>query len=247
MRRRAIAIFIVFSGFSGLALAPSGASAAAASNPVWSSSATHASWPSGGYEVNNDEWSADAGPQTIWADSYRHWGVSSTQGPTTDVKVYPDVELRYYTWSTTPSMGNLTSLRSEFQQYMPSGQDNYIAEAAYDIWLNNWRTEVMIWVDNHRQVPIGQLDGTYDIYGEKFQLWQDGSGINAYYAFVLQGKQQNSGYAHILSAPRILVARGDIPSDSTVTDLEFGWEICSTDNHPLSFTVDNYAVWTGLK
>jgi Glycosyl hydrolase family 12 len=131
-------------------------------------------------------------------------------------------------------MGNVTSLRSAFQQYMPSGQDNYIAEAAYDIWLNNWRTEVMIWVDNHRQVPLGQLDGTYDICGEKFQLWQDGPGINAYDAFVLQGKQQNSGYAHILSALRILVARGDIPSDSTVTDLEFGWEICSTDNHPLS-------------
>ncbi len=130
---------------------------------------------------------------------------------------------------------------------MPSRQDNYIAKAAYDIWLNNWRTEVMIWVDNHRQVPIGQLDGTYDIYGEKFQLWPDGSGINAYYAFVLQGKQQNSGCARILSALRILVARGDIPSDSIVTDLEFGWEICSTNNVPLSFTVDNYAVWTGLK
>jgi hypothetical protein len=82
---------------------------------------------------------------------------------------------------------------------------------------------------------------------EKWQLWQDGSGINGYYAFVLQGNQQNSGIVHILSALRILVGRGDIPADTSVTDLQFGWEICSTGNVPLHFTVDNYAVWTGLR
>ena len=70
-----------------------------------------ASWPSGGYLVNNNRWSDDAGPQTIWADNYRHWGVSSKQASTTDVKVYPDVELPYYnTWATIPSLRNLVYL-----------------------------------------------------------------------------------------------------------------------------------------
>ena len=72
-------------------------------------------------------------------------------------------------------MQNLTYLRSGFRQYMPPAKGNYIAEAAYDIWLNNWDTELMIWVDNHGQVPAGKVVGTYTIYGEKWQLWQDGS------------------------------------------------------------------------
>ena len=58
------------------------------------------------------------------------------------------------------------------------------------------------------------------------------------------GQQQTSGYVHVLSALRILAARHAIPADSTVTDLEFGWEICSTNNVPLNFTLTNYAVWT---
>lgn len=68
----------------------------AASSPTSSSTARLASWPSDGYQVNNDEWSGDAGPQTIWADSYKHWGVTSKQGPTTAVKTYPDVGVPYY-------------------------------------------------------------------------------------------------------------------------------------------------------
>lgn len=207
-----------------------------------------ASWPSGGYLVNNNKWSDAAGPQTIWADSYRKWGVTSRQRPTTDVKVYPNVELPYYnTWHTTPSMRNLASLRSVFRQHMPPARDRYIAEAAYDIWLNDWDTEVMIWVDNHGQVPAGKVVGRYTIYGQKWKLWQDGSGKNGYYAFVLQGKQRTSGTVHILSALRILVGRGDIPANSTVTDIQFGWEICSTANVPLRFAVDSFAVRTGLR
>jgi hypothetical protein len=248
MRRRFTAIPVALLGIFGVALAPALAAASPASGPAWSSSGASASWPSGGYLVNNNRWSDDAGPQTIWADSYRNWGVVSKQGPTTDVKVYPDVEVPYYnTWATIPSMRNLAYLRSSFRQYMPPAKDKYIAEAAYDIWLNNWDTEVMMWVDNHGQVPAGKVVGTYTIYGEKWQLWQDGSGVNGYYAFVLKGKQQNSGTVHILPALRILVARGDIPASSTVTDLQFGWEICSTRNVPLHFRVASFAVRTGLK
>ncbi len=248
MRRRIIAVLTVLAGIFGAAFGPGLAGAATASAPAWSASAAAASWQSGDYLVNNNRWSDDAGPQSIWAGSYRNWGVVSRQGPTTDVKVYPNVELPYYnTAATIPSMQNLAYLRSGFRQSMPPAQDNYIAEAAYDIWLNNWNTELMMWVDNHGQVPAGKVVGTYNIYGEKWQLWQDGAGVNGYYAFVLQGNQQKSGTVHILSALRILVGRGDIPADTTVTDLQFGWEICSTSNVPLQFTVDNYAVWTGLR
>ncbi len=248
MRRRFTAVAAGLLGIMGIAVAPGLAAAAPASGPAWSSSGDMASWPSGGYLVNNNKWSDAAGPQSIWAYSYHHWGVTSKQRATTDVKVYPNVEVPYYnTWGTTPSLRNLAYLRSGFKQHMPSAKKNYIAEAAYDIWLNDWDTEVMLWVDNHRQVPAGRVVGTYTIYGQKWKLWKDGSGQDGYYAFVLQGKQRNSGTVHILSALRILAGRGDIPASSTVTDVQFGWEICSTGNAPLHFEVENYAVRTGLR
>ena len=54
-----------------------GANAAMAA--VWSSSAQYASWSDGGYTLYNDVWGSGAGPQTIWANSYSNWGVTSDQ------------------------------------------------------------------------------------------------------------------------------------------------------------------------
>ena len=44
------------------------------------------------------------------------------------------------------------------------------------------------------------------IYGGKFQLWEHGSGITGYYAFALPGKQQDSGYVHVLAAAHLDLA-----------------------------------------
>jgi len=82
---------------------------------------------------------------------------------------------------------------------------------------------------------------------ELLGLWQYGSGITGYYALVLQANSRPAPTS--TSCPRCASWPPATPSpaDSTVTDLEFGWEICSTNHVPLNFTLTNYAVWTGLK
>jgi hypothetical protein len=43
---------------------------------TWKSSAKFGRWTDGRYFVLNNEWNtSQAGPQTIWADSYHQWGV----------------------------------------------------------------------------------------------------------------------------------------------------------------------------
>src|SRR6202046_4370827 len=62
----------------------------------WQSSAPLAAWNNGGFIVYNNEWNHSAGPQTIWADSYQHWGVESTQqAGNTAVETYPCVQKNY--------------------------------------------------------------------------------------------------------------------------------------------------------
>jgi hypothetical protein len=122
---------------------------------------------------------------------------------------------------------------------MPARYRNYIAEAAYDIWLNDWNIEVMAWTDNHGQDPAGNPVGTYRVYGVKWTLWKD----TGMFSFIRHGNKSH-GMVHILSLLRILVARGYIKPSATVTDVEFGWEICSTAGKPLNFIMHNYFLYT---
>ncbi|HXL16075.1 MAG TPA: hypothetical protein VN961_00990, partial [Streptosporangiaceae bacterium] len=53
--------------------------AAVPTNAKWRSSDPFGAWNNGGYILYNNEWNSSAGPQTIWADSFHHWGAESTQ------------------------------------------------------------------------------------------------------------------------------------------------------------------------
>ena len=63
--------------------------ATSAQAATWSSSDKWGSWSNGGYTITNDVWGSGAGPQSIWANSYSNWGVSSNQPNTGGVKSYP--------------------------------------------------------------------------------------------------------------------------------------------------------------
>ena len=123
---------------------------------------------------------------------------------------------------------------------MPPTGDSYIAEAAYDVWLNNWQTEVMFWVDSHKNTNLA-VDGctkvgTYTYSGQTWVLWRNGSGINAFYAFVLS-KNETSGTVHLWAMLEELVQLKEIPADSPLTQVPFGWEISDTAGHALKFSV----------
>jgi hypothetical protein len=222
----------------GLALLASSipANAAIPANPRWESNAPFGTWNTGKFDLYNNEWNTSAaGPQTIWGDSYKHWGVQSTQPDSTSVKTYPSVQENY----SNTTLGSLHGLWSSYAERMPS-VSNFDAEAAYDIWLNNYGIEVMVWVDNHGQRPAGNVVATANIYGKRFQVWQSG---NSMFTFALQGKQKR-GTIHLLRTMNWLVRHGYLSSSDSLTQVNFGWEICSTDGTPMNFTVTDYSLTT---
>lgn len=238
-------------GSSAFSFAPSvnAATTCPPASAAWTSTDPHAQWgnavngSNGQYNINNNEWSNDHGPQTIWANNFHSWGVCSTQGPTTDVKVYPNVETPFYNLSSPVPYSGVTSMVSTFNQTMPPTSDNYIGESAYDLWLNDWATEVMVWVDNHNQVPAGHVVATLNSYGRTYKLWATGTGVHQTYSFADTGNR-SSGTVHIQALIRYLVNHNYIPNTSTYTSDQFGWEICSTNNVTLPFTVNNYSLKT---
>jgi hypothetical protein len=237
LRRRGLATVaaVALAAPGLLALTAPTASASIPPNATFKSSEPFGTWNNGAFDVYNNEWNtSEAGPQTIWAFSYHHWGVESTQSATTSVKTYPSVQRNY------PSRPYSTfgMLRSTFAERMPSSR-NFIGEAAYDLWLNNFSIEVMVWVDNHGQVPSGKIIAHATFYGQKFAVWK---GSSKQFSFTLQGGNERSGTVHLLSALRWLVNHGQLSSSVTLAQVNFGWEICSTHGAPMDFALTKYTL-----
>lgn len=204
--------------------------------------------PNTGIDIRQNMWNCPhtqpkCGAQTLWANSSSDWGVVSDQAKgNTAVMTYPDAQNIYTLPSDEPDpLKNFGVIQSTFKLSMPSVGD---FEAAYDLWLNNWNTEVMIWVANHGQTPTGHIVGTATIYGQKFTIWSASGESGGYpsgpFTFVLK-RNEMSGRVHILSVFRALEAMKLIPPKSGLDDIEFGWEICSTGGHAEDFTVTSYA------
>ena len=171
------------------------------------------------------------GTQEIWADSRNRFGVYTKQpAGNTAVLSYPDrQDLEYI------PIHRLRALRANYKVNMPSRGDY---ETAFDIWVqpngdpNDWdhNIEVMIWVNNHGQVPAGRpMDHAVTEYDQRFTIWRDGpkNQGDSIFSLVLNDPRKH-GTMHILSVFRWLIAHGYFPASSGLNDVEFGWEICST-------------------
>jgi hypothetical protein len=236
----ALAALVAGCGSSGPGSTAAAVNATVPAHVTWKSSAKFGRWPDGRYFVLNNEWNtSQAGPQTVWADSYHQWGVVSKQPDSTSVKTYPSVQLNY----PNPPLSSISSLRSSFDESMPSPGANYDAEAAYDIWLDNYKTEVMVWVDNHKQTPEGGVVTGTVVDGQPFTIFEGNSHM---YSLVLAGTHESKGTMNLLAALHALVQRGFISSSDTLTQVDFGWEVASTDNVPMSFEMHSYSLTSAL-
>ncbi|HKR68604.1 MAG TPA: hypothetical protein VJT16_07195 [Streptosporangiaceae bacterium] len=229
MRRALVALLAAAAAF--MAAGPAFASIPA--HPKWRSSDPFGSWHNGGYIVYNNEWNGGHGPQSIWANSYKYWGaVSKQKAGNTAVETYPCVQKNY---SNVP-ISSMKLLRTGFTEYMPSNKSGLDAEAANDVWLNNYNIEVMIWVDNHGQRPAGNVIDHVTIYGQHFTVWKDGSD---YFTFALS-HNENKGVTHILASINWLIHHHQLAANVTLTQVNFGWEIASTGGQSRSFIVKNF-------
>jgi hypothetical protein len=197
-------------------------------------------WNLSPYFVANDMWNAGAGnvSQTLSACSFSDWNVTATASGGGTVLTYPDSHLDL---DNAPRISSLSSVTSTFADTNPN-TGTY--EDAYDIWLNAvadpsaGSDELMIWTNNHGQTPGGSPMATVTIGGQSWTAWKGNGG---YMAFVANSNI-TAGTLNLLAFFRWVIAKGWVPGDSTLNQVDYGVEICSTNGAPATFSFSNFAV-----
>lgn len=215
-------------------------------NVRWQSSATKGTWNHAGFLFQNDMWScpqAACGKQTIWANGVNDWGATSTMAAgNTAVLTYPDIGMMFGTAAGKKAapVSSFNLIRNGFTESMPHTKGMH-AEAADDVWLNNWNIEMMIWVDNAgRSLAGGKRLGSAELFGQHFSVWKYGS---SEFIFDLD-HNETRGQTHILASIRWLQQHGYVPAGATMTAAQFGWEIASTGGHAAGFKMSHYWLHT---
>ncbi len=175
--------------------------------------------------MNNDAWSGTAGPQTINVCSPSSWYAVSTQPNNGGaVETYPDTE--YYVGGqggghTTKTIAQYQSITSTFSENYPSAGS---WDAGYDLWLNNYSTEIMIWNEDAGSPTYWNTQGTpVTIGGVSYQFANSGGPL-----VFIRSQQEKSGTVDILAVFNYLVSKGLVKSTDVPTQLEYGVEISST-------------------
>jgi tight adherence protein B len=206
-------------------------------------------WPDHGYLISNNMTAAAApGSQTVWAFSYRNWGVESSQPATAGVKTHPSVGRQF---PGHPRYSKLRFLRSDFSESVVPAP-GLRAAAEYRIWLNNRTVEVTIQVDNRGLAPEGAKIGVASYYLADFDVFQTSKNQ---FVFRLKGAQRFKGRVHLLSALRWLVnhphghhqSGNYLSAHATISEIDFGWAIVSTGGTPVDFDVTGYSMSSSLK
>jgi hypothetical protein len=232
---------------SGGTAGSAGSPAVACTNPVFTTSDTNGGWSNGGYYVHNNVWNAgEAGPETLYACSYKNWYVTSTQPDSTSVKAFPNVHLDIENLDGLP-MDTYTTITSTFAATAP---DVGIYNVAYDLWLDgvgwgNGTTEVMIWTENRGQVPLGDTVAPEMTFGGKrYDVYRHTSASDGGVQVIslLSIETQTSGSIDLREILDFIVDEGWLESNATINQIGYGVEICSTDDRPATFYFTDFSV-----
>jgi len=218
--------------------APAGGSGAC-TNPSFTTSANFGSENLGSYTVANNMWNAGGGgiSQTLSACSASSWFVNATVADDGGgVKTYPN---SHYMFDNSPEISSLNSVTSTFAQSSPNSGT---FEDAYDIWLNGLAgsggaDEVMIWTENHGQIPGGSPMASATFGGQSYTVWR---GNNNLVSFVADSNL-TSGTLNLLPFFQWLIDKGWEPANSTLLQVDYGVEIVST-NGPEAFSFSDFSV-----
>jgi len=212
-------------------------------NPVFVTSDTNGGWSHGGYYVHNNMWNwQEGGPETLYACAYNNWYVESTQPNTTSVKTYPNVHLDINNMNGAP-LSNYRTITSNFAGVGPRVG---IYNVAYDVWLNGvgWgggSTEFMVWTENFNQRPLGSVRATVTFGGMTYDAWHYNSGDANVISLVAKSTMY-SGTLDLKAMFDWAIARGMMPANSTVNQIGYGVEVCSTNNTRQRFTFTDFSI-----
>lgn len=191
--------------------------------------------------VGQDVWNPISGySQTLHSTSPDDWyATASAPAGNTAVLSFPNVSEQYYYTNTLTDWSSIYSSFSE-DMHPVSGTS---AEAAYDIWLNNWGNEVMIQHDivNRGTCPVlatASFGGSGGVPVQKWNLCK----YNTELIWQLAGAGEQSGTVNIMAMLTWLESHGYLPAKSGLTAISYGFEICSTGGKPETFTVSGFSI-----
>jgi hypothetical protein len=219
-------------------------SSGACTNPVWNSSDFHGQWITNGYMVENNVWNdGEAGPQSIYACAWNNWYIISDQpGSGTDdsVKSYPAtkkiVDIPLSSMNTVSSSWSVATPSAGGQITPNSKQWN----AAYDLWLDNYSTEVMIWTNwtANWQYWYGEYDGVdVTIDGVAYHAYYDGDEV----MWFVRANVANSGSVNLKAILQWAISQGWLQSNQRINQIEYGFEVMYTGT-PTRFDLLNYSL-----
>ncbi|MDP9174221.1 MAG: hypothetical protein M3O30_10195 [Planctomycetota bacterium] len=204
---------------------------------AFSSSNKWATWSNGGYSVENDVWGSGAGPQTIWANSFSNWGISTRQN-NGGVKSYAHVKKTI--GKTTSSLRSCTS---SFNVSLPA---TGVYNASYDCWVPS---EVMVWMS--RAGGDNPIAKGYDAHGNAIPSFTNvnvgGHTFNVYIggnprvvSFV-RTRNTSSGTVDLKAVLQHALSNRWI-SNGTISNIQFGFEVVSTNNSTQNLRCNSYSL-----
>jgi hypothetical protein len=200
--------------------------------------------------VAENVWSPISGwAQTLYSTNPGSWYVTANMpAGNTAVVSYPNTGAGY----GEQKLSSFSSITSSFADTMPHNGSTS-GWAAYDLWFNNWNDEVMVQNDFTDNGPCGyeavQTFGGSNgvpshlwglcVFGSErvWKLAAPGSAVGS-----TGTVNESSGSVDLLSMLTWMENNGYLPKNSTVTDLSYGFEICSTGGKPENFSVSRFSI-----
>jgi hypothetical protein len=227
-----------------------------------------------GQITQNDVWNPPSTwSQTMYTTSPGDWYIEANF-PTDSsgaIKSYPSAAIQYYedgqTSDPNPTLDSFSEIVGAFSESAPSASTGTVSDIGYDLWFNNWASEIMIQHQNINtdvctdwttviatDVKFGGSNGVPVTYWNLCQNGTFGSSnpelIWQYYATA--GSKtfgESSGSVDIYAMLKYLegnaickTATGTtdcLPANSTFTQFGYGFEISTTDGTTQQFTVNS--------
>lgn len=218
--------------------APSDAATKTCTSPVFTTSDPTGGQTFGAYYLYNDMWNTQQtlGPQTLYVCNYDNWyAVSNQKDQQGAVLTYPNVHEDF----ADVALNTFKTITSTFAESSPHVG---IYEDAYDIWFNGFgsgHTELMIWVDNEKQLPSGNKQATQAFSGHTYDAYRTSDG--SYIALVATANF-TSGTIDLLEVFDWIVSKGWLASNAPLSQIDFGVEIVDTAGAPATYTFTDFSI-----
>jgi hypothetical protein len=193
--------------------------------------------------------------QTLHVATPGNWTVVANFPVGTSVRSYPNTGQTQNWINGTGFPAALSSWSSMISYYSVSlnAHSGTVGEAAYDLWLDDWKNEVMIQTDFagdslrprcdvlHDVITTQTFGGTDGVPVRRWNLCQFGSEI------IWQpptGTNYSSGKVNVMAMLTWLETHGGgkyLPAKPTLTAISFGFEICSTASRDQTFRVNDFS------